>query len=338
MKQVKQVILPKLYYPFPPAINEHADTAHEGTVDWAGRFRLLPGEAAYRLFSVTSIGRLAARTHPDVPLDELQLISDWYSWLFFRDDKADDSEIGRHPGQLSAADGRLLDVLEGDKPTERDEPLAHALRDLRERLRERLRIRGLSGVWMRRFVRAVRGHLEATLWEATNRALAAVPDPTLYVRMRPLTGGLQIITELLEIIDGIHLPTKVREHPKVQRLTEGSHRVACWTNDIISLEKELRHGEVNNLVVVLHHAYGLTLQQAIDRAAEMHNAEVCAFVELETCLPSFGSEVDANLRRYVSALRARMRGVLDWSYESERYRTGVGTTDWVARSSMALQR
>lgn len=64
MKQVKQVTLPKLYYPFPPALNEHADTVHEGTVDWAGRFRLLSGEAAYRLFSVTSIGRLAARTPP----------------------------------------------------------------------------------------------------------------------------------------------------------------------------------------------------------------------------------------------------------------------------------
>lgn len=336
---MERIVLPELYCPFASSINVHAEAIDEATVDWARSFELLPGEADYRMLGNTGIGRLAARTHPDVPLNELQLISDWYAWMFFRDDMGDESEVGRHPGELSAADGRFLDVLEGAEPTDSDEPLDHALHDLRERLRERLRSRSLTDVRMRRFVRTVREHLEATLWEATNRALAAPPDLTSYLRMRPLTVGLSVMTELTEIIERTHLPTEVREHTTVRRLTQASHNVACWANDVLSLEKELKYGEVNNLVVVLRYEYGLTLQQAIDQVAEMHNDEVRTFVELAAHLPSFGTAaVNTNLGRYVSALRARMRGLLDWSHESGRYRLAAEDTVTVRNPTIVAPR
>ena len=191
-----------------------------------------------------------------------------------RDDKGDESEVGRHPNELSEVDNRFLDVLAGGEPKVFDEPLVHALYDLRWRLEERLRSNALSEVWMRRFVRIFRGHLEATLWEAANRARDVVPDLESYLRMRPLTGGLSIITELMEIIEGSHLPQEVREHGAVRRVTEASHNVVCWANDILSLEKELRCNEVNNLILVLHYTQDLGLQQAIDRAAQMHDAEM----------------------------------------------------------------
>ena len=321
-KLSKRVILPKLYCPFPSTINEHADAVHRGTVDWVRCFELLRDERAYRVFDAMGLGRLAARTHPDNSPEELQLITDWHTWLFVRDDLGDESRIGRHPEELSALDGRLLDVLEGAEPTDREEPLARALYDLRKRLREK----GATAVGMRRLVRTAGEHLEATLWEAANRARRVVPDLTTYIRMRPLTGGLSIVTELTEIVEGNYLPVEVREHATVGRLTEASHNIVCWANDILSLEKELRRGEVNNLVTVLRDEEGLTLQEAVDRAADMHNAEVHDFVNLSAHLPSYGAEVDANLERYLSGLRARVRGVLDWTYESVRYHVTEGCT------------
>ncbi len=319
---MKRVILPKLCCPFPSAINEHADAVHRGTVDWARRFELLRDERTYRAFDAMGLERLAARTHPDNPPDELQLITDWHTWLFVRDDLGDESGIGRHPGELSALDGRLLDVLEGAELTDREEPLARALYSLRKRLWEKVS----TAVGMRRLVRIIDEHLEATLWEAANRARGVVPNLASYVRMRPLTGGLSIVTELTEIVEGNYLPVEVREHATIGRLTEASHNIVCWANDILSLEKELGRGEVNNLVTVLRNEEGLTLQEAVDRAADMHNAEVHAFVRLSEHLPSYGAEVDANLGRYLSGLRARMRGVLDWTYESVRYRVTEGST------------
>ncbi len=333
---MERIILPELYCPFPPAINEHAGEVQENSVKWTRSFGLLPGERAYELFDATGIGRLAARTHPGLSQDDLQLVSDWYTWLFLRDDKGDESEIGRHPNELSAADNRFLDVLAGGEPDLRDEPLVYALHDLRERLDERRRSNALSGIWMRRFIRTFRQHLEATLWEAANRSRGIVPDLESYLRMRPLTGGLSIITELMEIIEGNHIPQAIREHAAVRRVTEASHNIVCWANDILSLEKELACAEVNNLILVLRHAEDLDLQRAIDRAARMHDAEVRTLIEQADSFPPFGEMLDAGLERYVSSLRHRIRGVLDWSYESGRYRARSRIV--VAGSTIAVSR
>lgn len=320
----------ELRYPFPPAKSEHAEEVHRGTAEWAHRLGLLPDEKARRLFDATGLGRLVARTHPDSPLEDLRLISDWYTWLFLQDDMRDEAEVGRRPGELSEVDARFLDLLEGADPTPLDTPLARALNDLSRRLRARLREDGIPDVWLRRLVRAVEEHLEATLWEARNRARGTAPALDAYVRMRPLTGGLSIVTELVEIVEGAHLPQDVRDHPVVRRLTDASHNVTCWANDVLSLQKELLHGEVNNLVVVLRDAEGSSLQEAVDRAVAMHDAEVGVFVELAADLPRFGPAVDARLERYVSSLRARMRGVLDWSLESGRYRVAAGSVPTAA--------
>lgn len=314
-------------YPFPPAISEHADEVHRGTARWAERFGLLPGEKARRHFDATGLGRLVARTHPDSPLKDLRVISDWYTWLFLQDDMRDEAEVGRRPGELSEVDARFLDLLEGAEPTPFDIPLSRALHDLYRRLRARLRENGLSDASMRRLVRAVEEHLEATLWEAGNRARGTAPDPETYVRMRPLTGGLSIVTEIVEIVEGTCLPQEVRDHSSVRRLTDASHNVVCWANDVLSLDKELLRGEVNNLVVVLRDSGGLTLQEAVDRAMAMHDAEVDVFVGLSGRLPRFGPAVDARLARYLSSLTARMRGVLDWSRETGRYRVSATAGD-----------
>ena len=318
----KIVSIPELYCPFPRAINEYAETVHRGTVHWTRRFGLLGNEErAYRAFEAMGLGRLTARTHPDNLPEELQLITDWHTWLFIRDDLGDESRIGRHPGELSLLDSRLLDVLEGAEPTVRDEPLARALCDLRDRLPPTR----TTTAGMRRLIHAVGEHLEATLWEAANRGRGAVPDLESYLRMRLLTGGLSIVTELTELVERSYLPTEIRELDVISRLTEASHNVVCWANDLLSLEKELGRGEVNNLVVLCDEE-GLTLQQAVGRAAEMHNAEMGVFMRLSEHLPSCEAEVEANLRRYLSSLRARMSGVLDWMYESERYRVAEGST------------
>lgn len=317
---VRRISRPKLHCPFAPAISKHADTVHQQTMGWVRCFTLLPDEPAYAHFDATGLGWLVGRTHPHARHDHLQLISDWHAWLFLRDDKGDESDAANRPNELSTGDNRFLDILEGAEPAYYDEPLAHALYDLRSRLLACAHANALSEVWMRRFVRVMREHLEATQWEASNRARGVSPNVATYVSMRRLTGGLSIITELEEIIEGRHLPMEVREHNIVRRLTEASHNVVCWANDVFSLDKELRNGEVNNLVIVLSKVEGLTLRESVDRCVELHNAEMHTFVDLAARIPLFWPEADAKLQLYISALRARIRGVLDWSSDSARYR------------------
>lgn len=316
---MKRIGIPNLYCPFAPTVNVHAEDVREETLGWASSFGLLADETSRKVLQGAASSDLAARCHPFARSEELRLISDFYAWMFLQDDRRDESEAGWHPGRLFDDDRRPLEVLGGDRPTRRDELSVHALCDLRDRLSSR----APGPAWMRRFVHGVESHFSATAWEATNRARGIVPDLDSYVRMRPLTAGLEIDDEMIEFAGEARLFGGAREHPTVRRLTVASHRVVCWANDLISLEKEFARGDVHNLVMVLAHAEALGLQEAVDRAARMHNAEVRMFVNLSSRLPSFGMAVDRHLERYVTVLRARMRGNLDWSRESARYRYGI---------------
>lgn len=315
--------LPKLHSPFPSRINPHADAVHESTIEWLHGFRVFKDESAYRRFDATRIGRLAARFHPDASPETLQLVSRWYAWMFFRDDQRDESDLGMQPELLAASNARFVEILEGSKPGVGEDALAHALWDLRARIRDA----GLFGAWMVRFVGSVREHFDSTVWEATNRSLGAIPDIDSYIRMRPVTGGLNVDTQFIEVAEHTRLPATVRGNPVLQTLTRTSNNSVCWANDVFSLEKEARRGEVHNLVLILEHEENLTRSDAVDRAIEMHNAEVRTFVDSASQLrASAGGRPDESLDRFVGVLVARMRGFLDWANESGRYEPSYGSS------------
>jgi hypothetical protein len=70
---------------------------------------------------------------------------------------------------------------------------------------------------------------------------------------------------------------------------------------------------------VMQHEYGVSLQEAVDRASGLFNAMVEAYIELEQDTPSFGAEIDPLVQRYLAGLRYWVRGNIDWSYETGRY-------------------
>lgn len=307
-----------LYCPFRSDVNRHAEVVDQQTVAWARQLNLLIDESAYRRIRATKVGWLTARTYPETPLNELQLLADWNTWLFAQDDECDERGIGKDPARLAAIHARSIEIVNGAQPTEADGPLVHGLDNLWQRT-----LLLAPREWRSRFIQHFKECLDASIWEANNRAQGITPDVTAYIAKRTYTGGLFIHVALLEITDDIHLPANVREHPTVQGLTRMAVNVVCWANDILSLAKEIKQGDVHNLVLTLRHKHALSLAEAIERAVALHNSEVRAFVDLESHLPSFEPSVDADLRRFIAILRSWMRGNLDWSYTSGRY---VSTT------------
>jgi 5-epi-alpha-selinene synthase len=121
--------------------------------------------------------------------------------------------------------------------------------------------------------------------------------------------------------DQISLPPEVFEHPIVKRLELATVNIIAWSNDLFSFNKEMKVGHNNfNLVTVLQQEYQISLQQAFDHAADLHNTEVQLFIDLSAQVPSFGAEIDANLERYLLGLRFWIRANLDWSAGTERYK------------------
>jgi 5-epi-alpha-selinene synthase len=140
------------------------------------------------------------------------------------------------------------------------------------------------------------------------------------MKIRSFTIAAYPYMDLILMTDQIILPPEVFKHPIVKRLELATANIIAWSNDLFSLNKEMKAGNNFNLVTVLQQEYQISLQEAFDHAADLHNTEVQLFIDLSAQLPSFGTEIDANLERYLLGLRFWIRANLDWSAETRRYK------------------
>jgi 5-epi-alpha-selinene synthase len=257
----------------------------------------------------------SAHTYPHAPLEILEIISEFMILMFLFDDECEKAAISKRSEWLAPTHARFVDILKGAELTDSDTLFARALADIRPRL-----LQYATSEWMLRFTGCVEDYFKGVLWEATNYSQEITLDVATYIQLGHLASGADFCFVFLYLTEQLALPFEVMEHPIVKRLYLAACHIAGWANDIFSAEKEIREGWDHNLVVILQNEHQLSLQEAIERAASLHDVEVRTFIELSAQLPSFGAEIDAELQRYLSALRFLMRGSLDWQQESLRYR------------------
>ncbi len=316
MYPMLDVKFPALYCPFPSAINQYAEAAGRHSLKWARSFDLVTDESAYQSLCTAKFHALAARCYPNASFEALEVLSDLLVWLFIGDDQFEEAGTKKQTEPLQELHARLLDILKGAELTDFDTPAKIALRDIRPRLHQ---LPHATPELMLRFAKNMTAHLEGVLCEALNHSQGIVPDLVTYMELRSLTSAVFPFFDLIQVVDGIALPPEVIEHPIVKRLELVANNVTSWSNDILSLKTEVGEGKTHNLVLVLQHEYQIPVQEAVERAAEIHDAEVRTFIELSAQLPSFGAQIDADLQRYISGLHSWMRGCLDWYLETGRY-------------------
>jgi hypothetical protein len=310
---LRTIEIPELYCPFPTAISPHVEAVQKQVNQWMQARRYFRTEAQLERFKSARFAWLTGRVHPDASFDDVLLVATYMSWLFLVDDLYDEAEMGRYPERLKAQLGEIIDRMKHPRPLQGDEsPVMVGLAELWERLRQR----GTSR-WARRFIQTFEGYAYACHWEAENRASHRVPPLAEYMEFRRHTSALYQFFSLVELVEGVTLTQEILEY--VHALEVRADDGVSWVNDMLSLDKEVRAGDVHNLVIVLQHEYGLSPQGAMDHAARLYNQRMREYVELERGLPSYGLETDVALQRYLKGLRCWVRGNLDWSYESGRY-------------------
>ncbi len=310
-----------IHPPASEAVNSHHNAAERHNVAWVQRHS--PGMAVdgdmLRRLQRTRFSRLAAFTYPRVGPDELALITNWITWLFLHDDFYCDDNDADEASLVTLHEG-VLAVLRGERrPVVGDASLLHMLADLRRRM-----LAWADLGWLSRFVVSVDRYLQATRWEARNRAQSVTPPLGAYVKMRGFTGAMDTVYDCIELGEHLHLGPAVREHSAIVALQQMAGNCVCWANDIFSVNKELLEHNSHNLVFVLRQELGLTLPEALERAVAMHDAELQAFEWSAARLPEFrhefGLEMAGAIRIYVAGLRSWVRGNTAWSWETPRYK------------------
>ncbi len=144
--------------------------------------------------------------------------------------------------------------------------------------------------------------------------------------MRRDAGAIWPSFDLVEWVAGAALPSALYLSASYQALLTAAADVVCWTNDIMTLDKELAHDDRQNLVCVLKQDRDCSLQQAIDEVVDLTDTRISDFLAIERTLPSLLERLalPPGERRVVGAcvamLRAWMRGHVEWGVEADRYR------------------
>jgi hypothetical protein len=317
-----------------------AESANEHVVAWARSRGLVRSAAAQRRLAQVRLGDFAARVYPTATFDELLLVTDWIAWLDFVDDQNDDgaAALAGEPSGFELFLARLAEAGlhtgagDSDSSDARADagPLGEALADLWDRTRDR------AGA---RLCRRLRGHLHEYLTgnvqQVAYRALGDVCDPVEYPALRRAAGGIAVTFDLIEIAGGAELAPQVYYSRAYQRLLTAAGDVVCWTNDILTVEKETAAGDLLNLVVVIEAAERCTRDQALARAGELTAERLDDFHRAERELPGLCaalglSETDRRgLASCVALLRAWICGHAEWGLTTSRYAAPPADTDWL---------
>ncbi|MDX8355778.1 terpene synthase family protein [Cognatiyoonia sp. IB215182] len=255
-----------------------------------------------------------ARCYPNASRVDLQWISDWVSWIFLFDDQNDEAEQGRGAKRLTEYRPLLLDIMRGTRAQEGSQML-QAWHDLWARIRPKV-----DPSWLERLTQQHDDYFLACIWEASNRKAGTVPDTKTYLLKRLDSGAVYPCLTIIEFVGQLNLPESVLHHPVISDLSRCTNNLVCWSNDIVSLEKEVKNGDVHNLVIALSNEHQISLQEATDKAVVMYETEMERFEALIGKVPQFSTEINIDLQSYIEGLKFWIQGNLDWSFESHRYR------------------
>jgi hypothetical protein len=316
-----QQVLPHLYCPFKPAINDYVQLADQHTFDWLHQFNLLPNEAAYERYRSQGFAYMVARMFPTAEQEALSILTDINTLLFLIDDQIDHITSGSltESGHLDSFVEKFMSVLINDESlslTSGNEYLA-ALCDFWKR------VKNISDKnWQNVFIAGIQKTFNSALWQINNIRNDQTPKLDSYIQHRQYLGAANIATDSISIAEKIFLPADVMAHPIISELVNLCRNTVCWANDLYSLKKELAHNDFYNLVPIMQAEHNLSLDAAINQVTIMHNQEVKQFQQLAISaktLPEL-AHLTTEVERYIMALSAIMRGNIDWSEnETTRY-------------------
>ncbi|MBY8883031.1 terpene synthase family protein [Actinacidiphila acidipaludis] len=297
-----------------------AERADSHVLDWARRHGLTRSDASERRLASARLGDFAARVYPTATVEDLLLTTDWIAWLDFLDDQNDDRETALDPQDFDGFLARVALVASTGTADTALGPIGAALTDLWTRTRAR------AG---ERLCRRLRFHLTEYLagnvQQAAYRVLGDVCDLGEYAVLRRAAGGVLVTFDLVEFAGGSELPPAVYYSRTYQRLLTAAGDVVCWTNDILTVEKESAAGDLLNLVTVLRESRRCARSTAFVQARELVDGRLGDFHRAARDLPDLCAalELDGTQRQALAAcvelLRAWMRGHADWGLSTGRY-------------------
>lgn len=329
--------LPKFYMPFTTTANSHLDRLRQHSKMWARQMGMLdplpnqPGVLIWdeRRFDVTDLAFFNALSHPNATATQLELAECWLVWSTYADDYF--LAIYGRTHDLAGAKifyTRLLEFMPleatplGQIPLT---PVERGLADAWERT-----IKTLSASEQLLFRKIIESLISSWVWELSGRVQNHLPDPIEYIEMRRKTSGVDLLMVLHRAVYGQAVPLEVHRTCTLKELNNTAIDYACWTNDIISYQREIEFdGELHNGVLVIQNFMGCDRGPAVEIVNQLMTARMQQFehlvnVELPVLFENFSLNLEGReaLLAYVIELQYFMSATLQWHLHTGRYLEG----------------
>ncbi|WP_406279616.1 germacradienol/geosmin synthase [Embleya sp. NBC_00896] len=325
--------LPQFYVPYPARLNPHLEGAREHSKAWARDMRMIEGSDIWdeHDFDSHDYALLCAYTHPDCTGPQLDLVTDWYVWVFFFDDHFLD--IFKRTHDMAGAK-TYLERLRAFMPVDSTGPMPTPTNQVEEGLADlwARTIPSMSREWRERFAESTQALLEESLWELANINEGRVANPVEYIEMRRKVGGAPWSANLVEYVANAEVPAVIAASRPMRVLKDTFADGVHLRNDLFSYQREVENeGENANAVLVFEKFLGCTTQEAADAVNELltsrlHQFEHTTFTELPPLFLEHGLDPQAcmDVMGYVKGLQDWQSGGHEWHMRSSRYMNGAG--------------
>ncbi|GCE01388.1 terpene synthase family protein [Embleya hyalina] len=324
--------LPEFYVPYPARLNPHLDGARVHSKAWARGMRMIEGSNIWdeHDFDSHDYALLCAYTHPDCGGPRLDLVTDWYVWVFFFDDHFLD--VFKRTHDMAGAKA-YLERLRAFMPVDPGTPIPEPTNQVEEGLADlwARTVPSMSPAWRERFAASTQALLEESLWELANINEGRVANPVEYIEMRRKVGGAPWSANLVEYAAGAEVPAVIAGSRPMRVLKDTFADAVHLRNDLFSYQREVENeGENANAILVFEKFLGCATQEAADAVNELltsrlHQFEHTTFTELPPLFAEYGLDPQSRIdvMAYVKGLQDWQSGGHEWHMRSSRYMNGA---------------
>lgn len=250
-----------LEIPFPVRTNPRWSAVQEETKTWAVKHGLIESKETERRFNDLAYARLVGKACPDAEGSDLELLSQWITFLFVLDDQQDNAVFTQRLDAFTALQIDLLDILvsKGEVGSQEGH-LQSALADLCRRTSEQA-----TSEQYGRLIANMQMVFNGQRSENLYRLATVIPSVHDFIAIRRAASTVHVNLGLIELCADVHIPSSVYEMSDYQELINSVADVTCWCNDIWSAERDHANRDPINYVTVLQDS-GLQFQEAVDAA------------------------------------------------------------------------
>ncbi|WP_370109433.1 germacradienol/geosmin synthase [Streptacidiphilus sp. MAP12-33] len=313
---------------YPARLSPHLERARAHTKEWARSMGMLEGSGVWDEHDLDAhdYALLCSYTHPDATAEDLDTVTDWYTWVFFFDDHF--LELFKRTQDREGAKA-YLDRLPAFMPLDPAAPVPDATNPVEAGLTDlwRRTVPHLSSGWRARFAESTRNLLNESLWELSNIHAGRIANPVEYIEMRRKVGGAPWSAGLIEFANRAEVPAQVAASRPLRVLRDTFSDAVHLRNDLFSYQREVEdEGELSNGVLVLEHFLGCATQDAAEAVNDLLTSRMQQFEHtVVTELPALFVErtLDpaecAAVLAYAKGLQDWQSGGHEWHLRSSRY-------------------